>query len=260
MVFYCVLKSNILLRKGEGGTYMERNCSILCYLQSDLLKNFFTHYNITFCAPVKFLRFVFLGALLYILSSPITAEAIIINYTFSGTISHSGTSIITAGSNFSGSFSIDYDAPLIYESTDFSVYDNALLNYNVSIDGHDFQAIPSQFNIQVSASGIQLVDIYGPFLDHSADVGFGFQNSNPFSNNSLSNYQYLDQMSFNSNYFYIDIFGLDVGNYQTELTGDINLITNDMNQPVPEPSTLTLLISGLSGVGGLVCRMRRKQP
>jgi hypothetical protein len=237
---------------------MERNDSIFCCLAERLLKNISSRYKISFCAPVKFLRFVFLCSLICIASFPITAEALIINYTFSGTISHSETSFISAGTNFSGSFSIDYDAPLIYESTDFSVYNNALLNYHVSIDGHDFQAIPPQFYIQVSASGIQIVDIYGPFLDHSADVGFGFQNSNPFSNNSLSNYQYLDQMSFNNSYFYIDIFGLDVGNYQTELTGDINLITNDMNQPVPEPSTLSLLISGLSGFGGFVWRMRRK--
>jgi hypothetical protein len=190
------------------------------------------------------------------ISSPHTAEAIIIDYTFDGTITNSGTSYIPIGSNFSGSFSIDYDAHLTDVLPNFSIYQNALLNYNVSINGNGFQPLSPNRSIQVSNSGIDIVDIPGPFFGHAADLGFGFHNSTPFADRSLANYQYLNQLPFNSKYFYIDIFGLN-GNYQTEVTGDIRSIKDPERAPVPEPSTFAFFISGLAGFG--VWRIRRRQ-
>lgn len=178
------------------------------------------------------------------------AEAFTQNYTFNGTITRTGTSLIPIGSNFSGSFSIDLDTPLAYTSVQANSY-FALLNFDASINGYDFQFTPAIKPIYVSGASIYAADIPGSgsssdLQGRSCDFGFGFLNSISCADHSLGNALDLNLQSFLSQYFYADIFGFG-GHYQTEVGGNILSIEPSSNgDPVPEPGTIFLIISGLA--------------
>jgi hypothetical protein len=188
---------------------------------------------------VKFFYLAVFTTALCVAVFPRSAKGLMLkNYTLDGRVTYSETSLMPEGSLFTGSFSIDFDAPLVNSVDAFSVYDG-LFDLNFTMNGFDFQA-DSPGSVYVYDSKISFVDFYGPFLGTAADCTLEFSSPVPFVDHSLANAYDLDQWN-SSGFLGIAVFGLD-GEYQREIYGTCNTTSPS---PVPEPGALVLMAFGL---------------
>lgn len=187
----------------------------------------------------RFICLTFVITSLWVVFPLKSSEALMKEYFFDGTVTSSGTTLIPVDSFFSGSFLIDYNAPLEHADEGFSVYEG-LYDFKMTMNGFDYQAWSPHY-VYIYDSSVMFHDTYGYFLDHAINLSMYFHSPFSFGDHSLSNAYDLENWVILPAFLGLQIYFLE-GEYQTEIWGAVSHISGI---PVPEPGSLLLLSYGL---------------
>jgi hypothetical protein len=146
-------------------------------------------------------------------------------YQFTGVVVLDGSTAfykdVTPGDTATGSFEINFNAPVTYSGPDFDVYAGGFQNLTGSVHGYPFYTAPGSVIDLLMNPSKPNVDTGIMVLD-GRDINFDLfliKTGAPFPNRSIENLRNLDRIAFDRKSFWLEIIPQMGQGFSIEITG-----------------------------------------